>query len=82
MDTRGSVQQVKLILFRINLNPCLRYGNSRMILQKVFQAEAAAEAEKIEARYSDADLLRLIRAHGLEESSSAAPEVSAQAGEA
>ena len=46
------------------------------------QAEAAAEAEKIEARYSDADLLRLIRAHGLEESSGAAPEVSAQAGEA
>lgn len=30
------------------------------------QAEAEAEAERIEARYSDADLLRLIRAHGLE----------------
>jgi hypothetical protein len=32
-------------------------------------AEAAAEAERIEARYSDADLLRLIRAKGLEEGS-------------
>lgn len=30
------------------------------------QAEAAAEAASIEARYSDDDLLRLIRAHGLE----------------
>ena len=31
------------------------------------QAEAAAEAARIEARYSDDDLLRLISAHGLEE---------------
>ena len=31
------------------------------------QAEAAAEASRIEARYSDNDLVRLIRAHGLEE---------------
>ena len=31
------------------------------------QAEADAEAARIEARYSDEDLLRLIRAHGLEE---------------
>jgi Virulence factor len=33
------------------------------------QAEAAAEAEasSIEARYSDDDLLRLIRAHGVDE---------------
>ena len=31
------------------------------------RAEAAAEAARIEARYSDDDLLRLIRAHGLEE---------------
>ena len=30
------------------------------------QAEANAEAARIEARYSDDDLLRLIRAHGLE----------------
>lgn len=30
------------------------------------QAEAAAEAERIEALYSDADLLRLIRAHGVD----------------
>ena len=30
------------------------------------QAEAEAEAQRIEARYTDADLLRLIRAHGLE----------------
>jgi hypothetical protein len=29
-------------------------------------AEARAEAERIEARYSDEDLERLIRAHGLE----------------
>lgn len=28
--------------------------------------QAQAEADRIEARYSDADLLRLIRAHGLE----------------
>ena len=31
------------------------------------KAEAEAEAASIEARYSDDDLLRLIRAHGLEE---------------
>ena len=30
------------------------------------QALATAEAERIEARYSDEDLERLIRAHGLE----------------
>ena len=30
------------------------------------QAEANAEAQKIEAQYSDEDLLRLIRAHGFE----------------
>ena len=30
------------------------------------QAEAEAEAKRIEASYSDVDLLRLIRAHGLE----------------
>lgn len=29
------------------------------------QAEASAEAQRLEAQYSDADLLRLIRAHGL-----------------
>jgi hypothetical protein len=29
--------------------------------------EADAEAAKIEARYSDEDLLRLIRAHGVDE---------------
>jgi hypothetical protein len=33
------------------------------------QAEASAEAARIEARYSDVDLLRLIRAKGLEEAS-------------
>ena len=33
------------------------------------QAEAATEAASIEARYSDDDLLRLIRAHGLEKPS-------------
>ncbi|MCY7306441.1 MAG: virulence factor [Rhodoferax sp.] len=31
------------------------------------QAEANAEAARIEAQYSDDDLLRLIRSHGLEE---------------
>jgi hypothetical protein len=31
------------------------------------QAEANAEAQAIEARYSDDDLLRLIRAHGIDE---------------
>jgi hypothetical protein len=51
------------------------------------QAEAAAEAEKIEARYSDDDLLRLIRAHGVDETLVAPPAapavpVSADAGEA
>ncbi len=45
------------------------------------QAEAAAEANRIESRYSDEDLLRLIRAHGLEETSSASPETPAAAGE-
>lgn len=37
------------------------------------QAEAAAEAALIEARYSDDDLLRLIRAHGVDETLVAAP---------
>ena len=31
------------------------------------QAEADAEAARIEARYSDDDLLRMIRAHGVDE---------------
>jgi hypothetical protein len=31
------------------------------------QAEADAEAAKIEVQYSDEDLLRLIRAHGVDE---------------
>jgi Virulence factor len=35
------------------------------------QAEAATEAASIEARYSDDDLLRLIRAHGVDESKAA-----------
>ena len=37
------------------------------------QAEANAEAERIEARYSDDDLLRLIRAHGVDETLPQAP---------
>ena len=45
------------------------------------QAEAAAEAQRIESRYSDEDLLRLIRAHGLEEASSGSPEAPAAEGE-
>jgi hypothetical protein len=36
------------------------------------QAEAQMEADKIEARYSDADLLRIIRAHGVDETLPAA----------
>ena len=36
------------------------------------QAEADAEAAKIEAQYSDEDLLRLIRAHGVDETKVAA----------
>jgi Virulence factor len=36
-------------------------------------AEAAAEAARLEARYSDADLERLIRAHGLAEGAAPAP---------
>ena len=47
----------------------------------VIQAEAAAEAQRIESRYSDEDLLRLIRAHGLEEASSGSPEAPAAEGE-
>ncbi len=40
------------------------------------QAEAQAEADRIEARYSDDDLLRIIRAHGIDET------LAAQAGSA
>ena len=44
------------------------------------QAEADAEAAKIEAQYSDDDLLRLIRAHGVDETK-AAPATDTPAGE-
>jgi hypothetical protein len=46
------------------------------------KAEAEAEAASIEARYSDDDLLRLIRAHGLEEPTgrAVAPTVGGTAG--
>ena len=37
------------------------------------QAEANAEAQRIEARYSDEDLLRLIRAHGFEPTAASVP---------
>ncbi len=37
------------------------------------EAEAAAEAARLEARFSDEDLERLIRAKGLEAAASAAP---------
>lgn len=37
------------------------------------EAEAAAEAARIEARFNDADLLRLIRAHGIDAALAAAP---------
>ena len=44
------------------------------------QAEAQAEADRIEARYSDADLLRIIRAHGVDETlAEAAPAPAATA---
>ena len=46
------------------------------------QAEAAAEAGRIEARYSDDDLLRLIRAHGLEQPTGRAAPPAADAGTA
>jgi len=47
------------------------------------QSEAQAEAEKIEARYSDDDLLRLIRAHGVDENlATAAPATAAADGAA
>jgi hypothetical protein len=46
------------------------------------QAEANAEAQSIEARYSDDDLLRLIRAHGVDETLPAAPVVAPAASEA
>jgi hypothetical protein len=39
------------------------------------QAEAQAEADRIEARYSDADLLRIIRAHGVDETLATSPAV-------
>ena len=44
------------------------------------QAEAASEAARIEARYSDDDLLRLIRAHGLEEPTGRAVPPTAEGG--
>lgn len=44
------------------------------------EAEAAAEAARIEARFNDADLLRLIRAHGID-ANAAAPAAN-PAGEA
>jgi hypothetical protein len=37
------------------------------------QAEAQMEADRIEARYSDADLLRIIRAHGVDATLTPAP---------
>jgi hypothetical protein len=46
------------------------------------KAEAAAEAARIEASYSDADLLRLIRAHGLEEPTGRAVPPTAETGSA
>ncbi len=41
------------------------------------QAEAQAEADRIEARYSDADLLRIIRAHGVDENLPTTPVAAA-----
>jgi hypothetical protein len=39
------------------------------------QMEADAEAAKIEAQYSDEDLLRLIRAHGVDETKAVAAPI-------
>lgn len=44
------------------------------------QAEAQAEADRIEARYTDADLLRIIRAHGVDETLPAAAAPAPAAG--
>ena len=48
------------------------------------QAEANAEAARIEALYSDEDLLRIIRAHGIDETlaspSVPAPDVASSSG--
>lgn len=44
------------------------------------QAEADAEAAAIEARYSDEDLLRLIRQHGLEQPTGRAVPPTAEGG--
>jgi len=45
------------------------------------QAQAAAEAQRLEAMYSDADLLRLIRAHGVDSAPGAESLVQAENGE-
>jgi hypothetical protein len=45
------------------------------------QAEADAEAQRIESRYTDDDLLRLIRAHGVDESMGPATDIAAAPGE-
>ena len=45
------------------------------------EAEAAAEAARIEARFNDADLLRLIRAHGIAASAAPAAPPAASTGE-
>jgi len=45
------------------------------------QAEAAAEAARLEAKYTDEDLLRLIRAKGVDENRSAADSAGAPASE-
>jgi hypothetical protein len=45
------------------------------------QAEASAEAARLEAQYTDEDLLRLIRAKGVDENRSAADSAGAPASE-
>ncbi len=46
------------------------------------QAEANAEAARIEAQYSDEDLLRIIRAHGVDENLAAAAPAAASPSDA
>jgi len=46
------------------------------------QAEANAEAARIEAQYSDEDLLRIIRAHGVDENLAPAAPAASETGAA
>ena len=51
-----------------NLPDLLAHARAQSPELRAMQAEADAEAMRIESRYTDEDLLRLIRAHGIDES--------------